>query len=335
MNISLAIVDDIKEIMSFINSEWKEGHILARDEGFFRYEHQKGNYINFVLAKDEDNNIIGVLGFIQCALNQKSDVSTVIWKVTKNNRNPTLGIELLQFLQKKKNVRTVFSVGINKKTIGIYNYLGMYTDTLKHFAMINYNIKEFKVAKVIEQQKPFNPNISFIKEQAIKRVKNKSELLKFKFEDFEKNIPYKNAHYFAKRYFEHPIYKYDVFGVYDLGVLTSLFVTRIEACNGAKVLRIVDFLGDEKSITPFSIFLSELMKKEQYEYADFYCFGLDEGLLLNVGFQLIDPKNEDLIIPNYFSPYLQKNIPIIFFADTKEIGRLKLFKADGDQDRPS
>jgi hypothetical protein len=335
MNISLANVNDIEDIMSFINSEWKEGHILARNEAFFRYEHQSGHQVNFVLAKNENNKLVGVLGYINCALYEDSDVSTVIWKVTKSSKNPVLGVQLLQFLQKIKGVRTVCSVGINKKTVGIYKYLGMYTDTLKHFAMINYNIKEFKIAKVKESRGPIDPNNSSIEKNAIKIVKDEAELLKFKFDNFEQNIPYKNVNYFTKRYFQHPIYKYDIFGVYNSGDIAGLFVTRTEIINGARVLRIVDFLGEEKNIRPFALFLSDIIKKEQYEYADFYCFGLDENNLLDSGFQLIDPHNEELIIPNYFNPFLQKNIPIHFFADTKEVNMLRLFKADGDQDRPS
>lgn len=321
--------------MSFINSEWKEGHIMARDEAFFMYEHQNGNKVNFVLAKNGNNKIVGVLGFICCALEEDSDVCTVLWKVTKDSKNPALGIQLLQFLQKTKGVRTTFSVGINKKTVGIYKYLGMYTGTLKHFAMINYNIEEFEVAKVKESKELIAPNNSSIEKEAVKIVENKIELSKFKFNNFKQNIPYKNAKYFTKRYFQHPIYKYDIFGVYHSRGIAGIFVTRIETFKGARVLRIVDFFGDEGSIKPFALFLTDLIKKEKYEYADFYCFGLNEDNLRSNGFQLIDPLNEDLIIPNYFNPYLQENIPILFFADTKEVGLLRLFKADGDQDRPS
>jgi hypothetical protein len=235
-----------------------------------------------------------------------------------------------------KGMRTLFCVGINEKTIGIYKYFGIYTDRMKHFAMINYNIKEFKIAKVKESKESIiSLNNSLIEKETIKIVKDEIELLKFKFDNFKQNIPYKNAQYFTKRYFEHPIYKYDIFGVYNSDDIAGLFVTRTEACNGAKVLRIVDFLGDEKNIRPFAIFLSDLIKKEKYEYGDFYCFGLNEDILLNSGFQLIDPHNEDLIVPNYFNPYLQKNIPIRFYADTKEVDSLRFFKADGDQDRPS
>ena len=49
----------------------------------------------------------------------------------------------------------------------------------------------------------------------------------------------------------------------------------------------------------------------------------------------INQKLDNLIIPNYFNPYLQKNIEIYFFVDSKKIDKVRLFKGDGDQDRPT
>lgn len=335
MNISLGSLNDVADIMLFINSEWKQGHILARDKDFFRYEHQSKDQINFVISKDENMKINGVLGFIPSALEEVSDVCTVIWKVSKNSQNPILGIQLLQFLQKEKSVRIVLSVGINKKTMGIYKYLGMYTDSLNQFVMINKNIQEFKIAKVNELADFNSISVSLDLNYDIKLVNQGSDLSDFNFEEYKQNIPFKNRKYFCKRYFEHPIYQYDVYGAYLGDNCVGLIVTRVQSHDESKVLRIVDFIGEEKCLLSFGKFISELIIKEGYEYADFYCFGLNQELLNNAGFDLIDPFEKDLIIPNYFAPYLQKNIPIYFFADTNNIESLKFFKADGDQDRPN
>ena len=115
--IRLANVNDINKIMRFINDNWKENHILSRDKDFFIYEHQGNNTINFVISL-EDNKINGTLGFIKYSDNN-SDLATVIWKALKSHTNPMLGIELLEFLRNHKEYNIVFSLGINKKTIGI------------------------------------------------------------------------------------------------------------------------------------------------------------------------------------------------------------------------
>ena len=81
-------------------------------------------------------------------------------------------------------------------------------------------------------------------------------------------------------------------------------------------------------------FIFKIVHKEGYEYADFYCYGLENKILNDAGFFLVN-SIDDLIIPNYFSPYLQKNINLNFFVDTENLNLIKLFKGDGDQDRPS
>ena len=322
--------------MAFINLEWKEGHILARDEYFFRYEHQNDKQVNFVVARDEtSNDIVGILGFIRYNFQNNSDVSTVIWKVINDSNNPLLGIQLLNFLQKEVWIRTLFSIGINYKTKGIYNYLGMYTNKLSHFVIVNSNLNEYKIAHIDNLKTKTNLVNLIADKKNVKIIKDVNELGKFEFEKFQIFIPYKSIEYFLKRYFAHPIYKYEVYGVYHEHEIETLFVLRVDSYNESRVVRVVDFLGLEKNIRLIAKFLTILILEENFEYADFYCFGLDEDNLKESGFQLLESCNDELIIPNYFNPFVNKNIPIHFFANTQDTHLLRFFKADGDQDRPS
>ena len=342
MNISIATIDDINDIQSFINNEWKENHILARDEFFFKDEYLYNNQVNFLIAKLDDK-IQGLLGFIPSKIYKKnkqnyieeaSDYCATLWKVRKNNIYPSTGLQLLQSLRDLNGMGVLFCVGINEKTFGIYKYLDIHVGTMNHFVMINYNIKNFRIAKVSKLK---TSQINYQKDEkiSIKIVKDEIELLKFKFDNHKEFIPSKNKRYFIKRYFEHPIHRYNIFGSYFLDDLVALFVTRIQYHNEAKALRIIDFYGDQKYIKPFAGFLSDLIVKEKYEYAEFYCLGLDNFIMESSGFKLINQYSDDLIIPNYFNPFLHKNIPINFFLDSKDINRLRIFKGDGDQDRPS
>ena len=342
MNISIATINDISDIQSFINTEWKKNHILARDESFFKYEYLYNNQVNFLIAKS-DNKILGVLGFIPSEIYKKnelnhiekiSDYCATLWKVRKDNIYPSTGLQLLQSLRDLNGMGVLFCVGINKKTLGIYKFLDIHTGIMNHFVMINYNLKDFRIAKIT---KFYNHRINYSKDEklAIKIVKDETELSKFKFDNFKEFIPFKNEKYFTKRYFENPIYKYNIYGVYYLNDLKALFVTRVQDYNDAKVIRIIDFYGDQKYIKPFAGFLSDLLVKEKYEYADFYSFGLDNFIMESSGFNLIDNNSDEFIIPNYFNPYIKKNIAINFFVDSKEVNKLRIFKGDGDQDRPS
>ena len=64
-------------------------------------------------------------------------------------------------------------------------------------------------------------------------------------------------------------------------------------------------------------------------------FGFNEKILNKAGFRKINLESSEIIAPNYFSPFVRKNIKINFMADTKEIEKLRICKADGDQARPN
>lgn len=337
-------LNDIKDVMSFINLEWRKNHILSQNEILFRYDYQYGINLNFIIARENNSKeIIGILGFIPTSINkshiyssiENSDYCASLWKVKKNIQNPIVGIQLLQVLRSMNDVGVLFSLGINEKTIGIYKYLGMYTNSLRHYVMINENIPQFKIA--VHSKFSFRNNIDYLVDEdyCVKLINDQSELSRFNFDQFKNNIPFKNETYFTKRYFEHPIYEYIVLGAYLNNKLEGFFVTRIQTHIDSTVLRIVDFIGKENCISSLGKFVANLIVENSYEYADFYCFGIDNDLLLNSGFNLVEPLKEDLIIPNYFSPFTQKNISIHFYADTDKIENIKLFKGDGDQDRPN
>lgn len=328
--IRLANVNDINKIMRFINDNWKENHILSRDRDFFIYEHQGNNTINFVISL-EDNKINGVLGFIKYSDNN-SDLATVIWKALKSDNNPMLGIELLELLRNHKEYNIVFSPGINKETIGIYHYLDIYTNHLSQYIIINQNIQKFNILKIEDDESIKQAN--FIENSQYNLVKLKESELDFDF-DIQEFIPHKDKNYFIKRYFNHPIYIYDIYGIYKAKTLTSLVVTREVSLENSKILRIMDYLGDENNIAYITSKIYQIVVNKGYEYVDFVCFGFDNTKLERAGFSKINLESTEIIVPNYFSPFVQENIKINFMADTKEINKLRMCKADGDQDRPS
>lgn len=331
-NIYFALMSDVDDIMKFIHDHWKKNHILSRDKEFFLYEHQDGDRINFVCHRGDNNELDGILGFIKSS-SKNSDIWTVLWKALSNKEHPMLGIELFDFLRKSQDYNILLSPGINGKTIGIYKYLGIYTGYLRQFVLINDKIKKFKIAKILD--KKYLQQVQFIEnnEYNLKQLSEREVL--FDFEKYKETIPYKDKRYFIKRYFNHPIYKYDVYGIFKNNETHSLLVTRTVSANDSKALRIVDFIGQEEDLQFITQDLYEKMTDENFEYIDFMCFGLDHALLLKAGFHQIDLDSSDLVIPNYFSPFVQENIAINFMADTKETDKLRICKADGDQDRPS
>ena len=331
LEIRFAKLLDTDNIMKFIHSHWKENHILSRDKDLFLYDYQDNDMINFVIAIDNKNNIYGILGFIKSS-NSNSDIWAAMWKAIKHDAHPMLGIELLEYLRNANNYNRLTCVGINTNTIAIYHYLGIYTNHLNQYVIINKNIQKFNILKVEDIE--FIKQINFIENTQYSLIKLEECELDFNF-DSQDYIPHKDKDYFIKRYFNHPIYNYIVYGIYKEELLTSLIITREVAIDNSKILRVMDYLGDENDIVHVSKYIYQIVTNNSYEYIDFMCYGFDEKNLKKAGFKKVDLDSSNIIVPNYFSPFVQENIKIKFFADIKDISKIRICKADGDQDRPN
>jgi hypothetical protein len=331
-NIKFSDIDDVDEIMQFINDHWKENHILSQNKGLFLYEYLDNQRLNFVISKDSDNKINGILGFIKSS-DQIKDIWCAIWKAVKTDKNPMLGIELLEYLRNSKDFGVLTCNGIAIQTINIYKFLNIYTSYLSHYVILNDNISECKIAKVDNSFSIIKPKFLDSNNFSFREIFEAE--LTFDFEKYKKNIPYKDKSYFVKRYFNHPIYKYKIYGVFFKKNNSALLVTREEKVQKSKVLRIVDYIGEDSDIKFVSKYLYSIIVQNNYEYADFMCYGFDKKQLINAGFFKVDHDTNELVIPNYFNPFVQENTKIYFFADTNQIERVRMVKADGDQDRPS
>ena len=329
--IRFALLEDVDAIMSFINENWKKDHILATNKSFFLYEYQCEERINFALAIDVTNNkIVGICGFIK---NTKAYVNSSIWgsvwKVVKTD-DSMLGIKILEFVNTKSGCKVFSSCGIAPTTIPIYKFLRFQIGELNHYYRLN-DKETYKVAKIVSKDIPkiiVNNEISF------KEFDFFSDLQAyFDIASFSDSLPYKDSWYIEKRYFNHPIYQYKVVGIVNsLRQINSILITREIECNGVKILRIVDFIGDYNQLSEIDNAIQDLMNKNNYEYVDIYVGGFKLDSIEKSGFKL---KTQDDLncIPNYFEPFIQENIKIHYFTTSEQ--DFLIFKGDGDQDRPN
>jgi len=331
-NIRIADYSDIDSIMTFIKDEWNENHILANNRDFFEYEFKDGNILNFILAFiRESNQLAGILGFLPASKDKEHlDVWGVMWKVKKiSGEVPFLGIELMRRLQSISKCRTELGIGANPKTsIPILKLMLNYNvDKMKHYYRLS-DKDDFNIAKVVNRP----AECSYKKgENHLRRYTNIQELCKDY--DLSKNTevrPYKDRWYINKRFFLHPIYKYNIYGIVNIrNVVDAILIVRKIECNNSKVLRIVDFIGEQSSFSGLYEEFSTLL--DDYEYVDFYCYGFEKEYLIQAGFTHKD-ENDKNIIPNYFEPFSQSNVEIWINSSHD---KCLFFKADGDQDRPS
>lgn len=325
----MATNEDVDAIMKFIKEFWNENHILAKDKDFFLYEFSVENRINFNLAINRETEEIDVIfGFFQYGehfVSGQTDASGALSKVRPGCKIPFIGIEVIRRFIDETAPRIYVGIGANpntslKLTKGILKH---YTGRLQHFYILS-DREEYKIAYIKNKK---SITITENEQLEMRECETIEELYECYNEQKYNDRPYKERWYINKRYFNHPIYKYRVF-IVD----RELVVIGREVCiNSAKIFRIVDVLGNYDYFKYIGNALYEMIQKEDYEYIDIYEKGIPDEAIKAAGF--VERMEEDEnIIPNYFEPFLQKNIEIYYHVKDADIC---IFKADGDQDRPS
>lgn len=328
-----ASMSDMDLIMCFINEYWSAGHILAKSKTVFEWQYRDGALLNFIVACDHaSNQILAVLGFIKYGPTFSDDIMLALWKSIAAD-NPFLGVELLDYLENTLNAKRISCNGINLKTTKlIYEFKGYHIDSLQHYYRLA-DSEVYHIAKI--NNKYILPCLNERTYELISIDTFDQFVSIFQFSHYENQnlYPKKGKEFLKHRYFEHPIYQYQVYGIRNKqGAVNSFLFMRPVPCLGTKVLRIVDFIGNIEDLSHISYEINQLLYSGGYEYIDFLQNGISDDVMKQAGF-LLNDDNSDNIIPNYFEPYECKNVKV-WFA-TKYENNFIIFKADGDQDRPN
>ena len=327
-----ALLNDCDTIMNFLWDEWpKKNHILAENKRFFLYEFQNGTRLNFVIATHRDTGRLdGVIGYLPASdIKDPLDVWTCMWLTRRKGSMPFLGLEILNRMKDIIGFRCQIGVGTNSKTALplAKNKANQYIYKMNHYYRLS-GCEDYKIAKISSPVKLDRPDVKQFTLEPIHSINGIEACLD---DAGACSIPLKNAWYMNKRFFGHPIYTYLVWAIVDSGEKKGFLVGREIALHEKKVLRVVDFWGEQELVGGLFDAFGQLLNVGAYEYVDFYILGVDDVHLRNAGF--VHKTEEDPnIIPNYFEPFVQSNIDIY---GTSTIPDVRMCKADADQDRPN
>lgn len=336
-SINFCKTKDIHHLMKFIGDHWSKDHILAKNINFMKWQHyeKEKKFYNFIVAK-KNKDLIGCHGFISHShFSKKLLLNNTIWMVNwlaiKGAPNP--GLDLIFFPQNNLRYNRIGTIGCNKKAKTIYKKMGFKVGNMKHYFTINSKIKSFKIIKV---SKKIHQNLN--KDLSSKKIKYLKSDLKLKiFGNDTMGLVKKygkDETFFQNRYINHPYYRYKIYLIYDFKKVVGFFVIRVCKFKKKKALRIVDFFGYEDALVGISSALQKLLLETKAEYVDFYEYGIKNSIMLKSGLVKNSFKN-DIIIPNYFEPFVKKNINLGWAIKTKNSKITPMFKGDCDQDRPS
>ena len=337
---------EIKDIQNFLKKNWRSS-ILDKNKEFFIWSYSrkilKSNNINFVVDIDEDSkNIKACLGIIENKnFSDDNLTSNTVWLTNwKSKEGSNLsGIKLLKFAEANLNYSLIGTIGCNELAKNIYKILGYKVGTMNRYVAINFKKDSFKILdnKIIKKlnfkfsEYLNNKNIS------INNINNIDFLKEYKEKIFYKDrIPFKDLSFVKNRYFDHPIYKYELLLVesHDNPILIV-----VRKCYRKKsfAFRIVDILGNFDNFIKYSNEIIDFLFNKDPEFIDLYTNKVIQNNLNQFSKFIEIKKYPDLVIPSYFEPYVYSN-PQMHWAykiNCNEKNEPLLFKGDCDQDRPS
>jgi hypothetical protein len=332
-------IEEVDQLVGFINKYWKENHIFVLSKELLDWQHldRHNKRYNFVIAKNKERQEIhSILGFVPTSQYdnkiKRLEVWPCIWKSRDDIHVKGLGVALYHYLKENLPIETISILGISKIALSIYKHWNFQCGKIDHFYMLNPNIKEYRLVgnyeeavKIGEVESDFDMNIQECDETVLL---NLPEYL------IESISPYKSIQYYVNRFTKHPIYKYKIYKVEKKGILQGIILTRICEAYDKKAIRIVDYIGNIAAISGGKNALLEILALEDAEYMDFINVGLDKEVLKSTGF--LDKNDSDVIVPNYYEPFYMENenLDYAFKTVVSDI-EVVFYKADADQDRPN
>lgn len=332
IEIRYCALNEVAKLRDFINREWKENHILSASQLLLDWQHKDTGRYNFVVAYDsETDNFLGILGFIpvsryDAAVASNMDIWLALWKALKTDCYPALGFKLMDFLVKDYQPRSIGAIGMNKEVRILYKFMKYKLGSLSHYYLLNRERHTFHIAAGVEGT--INTGCGTEQQAVIEEI---TDLGSVSVNEPVARQPAKSITYLVNRYQQHPIYQYRFFGIYTGNVLQLIWVVRKVHANDSSCLRIIDMYGNFSIDCCLAENLQLLLQKEDSEYIDCLNYGLSERFFGKMGFTAV---REPAVIPNFFEPFVQANVPVDFGIRPAQ-GNYIIFKGDSDQDRPS
>ncbi|MCR5367237.1 hypothetical protein [Eubacterium sp.] len=333
--------DEYEDLRDFLQKYWREDHIFVKSKEIFDFQHlDKVNHrYNYVIARNKKNNEIhAILGFVPTyqfdSSIKKVMVWPCIWKNRKDVNRKGLGVTMYYHLKEHISIETISILGISEAALSIYKHWNFQTGKIEQYVMPNFHMKD-SLAKGLSEAygsfKDSSEDTLHLKEIGLDeymKIEDDSSI-------FEEYKEYKTKEYYINRFFKHPTYHYMFLMIHENNNPISIIIARACGNRGNKCLRIVDFIGKVSSMSFIKNQLQKLLQDNDYEYIDFVEVGLNDNDLRKSGFA--NRKDyENVIVPNYFEPFLQENVDLDFaFKTVAADSKCVFFKADADQDRPN
>ena len=342
-----------EEVAAFYKNEWVRPIALGNMD-FYRWQfidvpHQEQKDSSCVAVSDGE--LVGVMGvnnrFFSMQNRVLNGAELTTWIVKESHRNKGIGPKMISYLQTKYDV--LLGMGITEDALAVYLRNGFrYLRAIPRFI----KVLDWEKIEPYAEYLPLAKKVDkYWSKQFVSCEYITEELDENSLKDITKNF-YKESHLFSRdyeymkwRYFDHPMFEYEVKVVYDKeyedkGVIAVL---REEiSSEGLKILHVVDCFGDNKAMKAAISFILNRAKEKEVAIIDFFSAHsrVNSHFLESGWFSTLD--DQFFKFPHLFQP-LELREPattsLIYWAKEDlaslcDLGKLYMTKQDCDFDRP-
>lgn len=316
----------------FLNKFYKKRHIFFSSKKIFNWQYKNNKNYNFYYLNIK-KKITAIQGYIPLDRFDKDLKNDTVFLSLWSSSTVTAGSKLFLKFLKKINYKLIAGLGGTEQSFLFQKLLKFKCGYMIHYFLTsNKSVKKLIYPNNFSNYKYLNHKVNF------EELKSKKEILTIEKNLFKSQIPKKSPNYLLNRYLNHPVYNYSIYKVVKNLKTIAIFVFRICKYKKNSAVRIIDFVGQNKSFPHGRFLFHFLLNKFRSDYIDIYCYGVPETYLKKSRLENVEKyKKIKLIIPNYFEPFKKKNIVLRYAYKLlkKSKSKVRFFKGDSDLDRPN
>ena len=327
LDIRFCRLDEVSKLQAFIREEWSADHIFVYSNALLEYQHRSrtDNSYNFAVAVDGQGKFNAILGFIPPGhFGDAADDALwlSLWKTGKNCTDKGAGLALLKFLEKNISHDAIITAGISAQAKLIYKALRFQVQTLQHHYLA-INVRSSGLSEGLRSRE------NFATDNQVPLMPGAMDHLMVGGAADSIGYRCRSAEYFVQKYERHPLYDYQVMHAPACDITLVFRVAEVQGLGRA--MRIIDCGGNIKEFSRLSEAIEATARRAEVEYVDLLAHWPSSDAVAKAGFHAV----QDEVLPNYFEPFVKKNVAIEFAVKNRNALDTWVFKGDGDQDRPS
>jgi hypothetical protein len=335
--VRLAQTSELDAVKGFLKKFLSARHPLFEKSGLFDWYFYSGpEKLNCAIALEEDSReIIAINGFIPGDRwgnsSGRKEVGLVNWYAKKER--PGSGLAVMNFILNELGFRYGYGLGSSPDSEAIHRLLGFQLFENDQYVMLNSDITEFSVASVpknLDQETPGESDDTI----TIERLRTLDDFQRCPKACWAGRFPHRSPEFCLNRYVTHSWLDYRVERISNSRGEAVVLVYRVVICNKSRIIRIIDTLGDKKDLFLVPIRISQILRSQNAEFADYSTWTDGQIDWAKLGF--IDVKKAPgLIVPDHIAPLEKKNIRKVGMMTVAPSKEVCFTRGDTDQDRPA